>query len=58
MLSENRQCNELVALMQAIQTCVDRDGWLIPCRAADFAVYVERSRDAVGVANYKQRARS
>ena len=49
MMSMQRQCNELAALLAAIQTCVDRKGWLIPCRAADFEVYIARSRELMGV---------
>lgn len=48
MMSIKRQCTELFNLMSAIQTCVDRNGWLIPCRADDFAVYISRSRELVG----------
>jgi hypothetical protein len=49
MMSMQRQCNELVDLLTAIQTCVDREGWLIPYRAADFDVYIARGRELIGV---------
>lgn len=49
MLSVQRQCDELAALMAAIQTCIDRTGWVIPCRADDFKVYIARGRALVGV---------
>lgn len=49
MKSMNRQCDELVALLQQIQTCVDREGWPIPLRAADFEVYIARARELIGV---------
>lgn len=48
MMSMQRQCNELVDLLAAIQTCVDRDGSVIPCRAEDLAVHVARGRDMIG----------
>lgn len=56
MMSIQRQCNEAVALLAAIQACFGRDGWPIPCRAGDLMVYVERMRDLVGVPN-QQRSR-
>jgi len=56
MMSIKRQCNEVVELLAAIQTCVDREGWLIHCRAADFEVYIERARDQVGVVNIRRRS--
>lgn len=49
MMSMQRQCNELIDLVAAIQTCVNRQGWLIPCRAEDFAIYIARGRLLVGV---------
>jgi hypothetical protein len=55
MMSINRQCDEAMQLLAAIQTCVDREGWVIPWRAADFQVYVERAREQVGVVNVPRR---
>lgn len=56
MMSTERQCNELVDLMQKIQACVDRKGRVIPCRADDFFIYVDRGRDLVGVVNIRRRS--
>lgn len=56
MMSIERQCNEVVELLAAIQACVDREGWPIPCRAADFEVYIERARQLVGVVNARRRS--
>lgn len=62
MKSINQQCDEAMALLAAIQTCVDRGdqdeyrgGGLIPCRAAEFEVYIERARHLVGVVTTKKR---
>lgn len=49
MLSIERQCTEVTRLLAAIQTCVDRDGWMIPCRAADFDAYIAQARALMGV---------
>lgn len=55
MLSTQRQCDELVDLMAKIQACVDRTGWVIPCRGDDFKVYIERGRGLVGVTDRVRR---
>lgn len=49
MISANRQYTEICEVLEAIQACVDREGWVIPCRAADFAEYVTRARELMGV---------
>lgn len=49
MKSVHRQCDELTELLAAIQTCIDRQGWVIPCRAVDFEVYIARGRELMGV---------
>lgn len=63
MMSIKRQCSEAVALLAAIQACVDRThqadyrgGGLIPCRAEDFEVYIERARDLLGVVDARRRS--
>jgi len=55
MMSMQRQCNEAVELLAALQACFGRDGWPIPCRAEDLKVYLERMRNLVGVPNTQRR---
>lgn len=56
MLSANRQNSEAVELLAAIQECIDREGWPIPCRAADLEVYTERARELLGIVNIRRRS--
>ncbi len=49
MLSTNRQCEDLAALVAAMQACLDRRGRVIPCREVDLGVFVARARSAMGI---------
>jgi hypothetical protein len=60
-LSIERQCNEAMELLAAIQSCVDRGkqdayrgGGLIPCRTDEFEVLIQRTRQLVGVVDVKR----
>lgn len=64
MMSIKRQCSEAVALLAAIQACTYRTEKgayrngisVIPCRAEDFAVYIERARALLGVDEPRRRS--
>ena len=56
--SKHTRCSEVCELLAAIQTCVDREGYVIPARSQDFRTYVERAREYMGVpTEKKQRVR-
>lgn len=56
MLSIERQCTEVTAILEALQACVDRQGDVIPCRAESFAVFVARGRSLMGVTSCAKEA--
>jgi hypothetical protein len=49
MKSITQQCNEVTGILEQLQACVDRRGNVIPARADDFAVYINRARAMMGV---------
>jgi hypothetical protein len=51
MKSITQQCNEVTGILEQLQACVDRRGNVIAARADDFAVYIARARDAMGVSS-------